>query len=155
MKKILFFVIVLFALTSQLNAQHYVNSIGLRGGNPYGLTFKHFMTEENALELILSSYSFVSGLQITGFFEMHRPTNEVPNLNYYFGVGAHAGYDDYGRFYTSLGVEPVLGVDMIGGMEYTFDDLPLNVSLDLMPGLNIISTFRLLIGGGISVRYIF
>ncbi len=155
MKKIFLALGIIFISLSQLSAQDYVNSIGLRGGNPYGITFKHFMNDENALEAILSSYSFAYGLQLTGLFEMHRPTKEVPNLNYYIGFGGHFGYDDYGRFYTNLGLEPVLGVDLIGGLEYTFDDLPLNISLDLMPGLNVISTFRPLLGGGVSARFIF
>lgn len=154
MKKILVLAMVLVLAGSTLKAQDYVNSVGIRGGAPYGITFKHFMNEQNAIEAILSSYSFVYGLQLTGLFEMHRPTKEVPNLNYYFGFGAHVGYDDYGRFYTNIGLGPVIGVDFVGGLEYTFDDLPFNVSFDLMPGLNIVP-FRPVIGGGLSARFIF
>ena len=42
------------------------------------------------------------------------------------------------------------------GLEYTFDEIPLNLSLDLLPSINLIgSTGWGGINGALSVRYVF
>jgi hypothetical protein len=150
-----FFLVIMtvFLFSTRVQSQDYTTSLGIRGGFPYGLTFKHFVNEDGAIELILST--LFRGVELTALYEQHMQTKEVPQLNLYFGGGVHAGYDDYSRWSADYSLGPVVGVDAIGGLEYTFDDLPLNVSLDLMPSLNMLGHFGFRINGGISVRYIF
>ena len=142
-----------FLVTTTVQSQEYKTSLGIRGGFPYGITFKHFLNDEGAVELIAST--LFRGIQLTGLYEMHRPTKEAPGLNLYYGGGAHAGYDDYSRWSNEYALGPIVGVDVLGGLEYTFDDLPLNVSLDIMPSMNLLGHLGFRIHGGISLRYIF
>ena len=157
MKKTLFTAIVLLFITLSVNAQDYKTSLGLRIGYPYGATVKHFLDKTNALEGILaSSYG---GLVITGLYENEHWTGKYPGLNWYWGLGAHVGFWDAGANvhisdpnYTGA----VIGVDGILGLEYTFDDFPLNLSLDLLPSFNLIGvTDWAGIYGALSARYVF
>lgn len=156
MKKVLIITAIALFLATQLNAQDYKTSLGLRAGYPYGLTIKHFISKTDALEgLLASSYG---GLTITGLYENEHWTGQYPGLNWFFGGGAHVGFWDQGSNpnVDDTYVGAVLGIDGIVGLEYTFDDFPLNLSLDLLPSVNLIgSTGWGGIFGALSVRYVF
>ena len=152
------FIIVLFLLFSglYLNAQDYKTSLGLRAGLPYGLTIKHFLNEINALEGILASN--YGGFVATALYENEHWTGHYPGLNWYWGAGAHAGFWDMGanKYVKSTYSGSVIGVDGVLGIEYTFDEIPLNLSLDVLPSVNLIgSTGWGGINGALSVRYVF
>ena len=159
MKKSLLIILLIIPLGTSLNAQEYKTSLGLRIGYPYyGITIKHFMNDYNAVEGILGS-SF-NGFVATGLFENVHWTGKYPALNWYWGIGAHAGFWDAGanKYITDKNFTggAVLGVDGGLGMEYTFDKIPLNLSLDAIPSVNLIGSFGW--GGiniGLSVRYVF
>jgi hypothetical protein len=156
MKKVLFTLFVLLFLSLSVNAQDYKTSLGLRIGYPYGATVKHFLSKTDALEGILaSSYG---GLTITGLYENEHWTGKYPGLNWYWGLGAHVGFWDAGSnvHLDSTYEGAVIGVDAVLGLEYTFDDFPLNLSLDLLPSVNLIGyTGWGGIYGALSVRYVF
>lgn len=156
MRRIFFLVILFSGLSISLFGQDYRTSLGFRAGLPYGLTVKHFLSKTNALEGVLASRW--GGFVITGLYENEHWTGEYPGLNWFWGFGAHAGFWDAGsnpNIDTDY-VGSVIGADAILGIEYTFDDLPINLSLDLLPSLNIIGvTGWGGINGAISVRYVF
>ncbi len=156
MKKFVF--TILFTLFGILfsNAQDYNTGIGLRGGFSQGITFKHFLSPNSALEGIISSRW--RGIQVTGLYEIHGRAFEVDRLNWYAGFGGHIGFYDgrnarwgeKGRSYT------VVGVDGILGLEYNFEKVPFNVSLDWKPAFNLIGTSGFWgDSGALSIRYIF
>lgn len=145
--------IALFAIAS--NAQDYRTAIGLRGGWPAnGLTIKHFLNEQNALEGILAtSYE---GFVVTALYENEHWTGHYPGLNWFWGFGAHVGFWGDLNPYTDNYSGPILGADFILGLEYTFDEIPLNLSLDILPSVNLIGYSGW--GGlhsGLSIRYAF
>lgn len=152
-----FFILILFAAISLSSyGQDYRTSLGLRAGLPYGLTVKHFLNKYNALEGMLASSW--GGFVITGLYENEHWTGEYPGLNWFWGFGGHVGFWDMGRnpnvaaSYTGA----VIGVDAILGLEYTFDEIPLNLSLDLLPTVNLIGdTGWGGINGALSIRYVF
>jgi hypothetical protein len=152
-----FIILILFAAFSLSSyGQDYRTSLGLRAGLPYGLTVKHFLNKYNALEGMLASSW--GGFVITGLYENEHWTGEYPGLNWFWGFGGHAGFWDAGRnprieaTYTGA----VIGADAILGLEYTFDEIPLNLSLDLLPTINLIgNTGWGGINGALSVRYVF
>ncbi len=157
MKKLLLSIIAiaLFSVVSQ--AQDYKTAIGIRGGYPAnGLTVKQFMNEKNALEGILAtSYN---GFVVTALYENEHWTGHYPGLNWFWGFGAHVGFwgDDNNYNRTDNYVGAVIGADFILGIEYTFDEIPLNLSLDLIPSINLIGHSGF--GGlysGLSIRYAF
>lgn len=156
MKKVLSIILLVTAFVITLRGQDYKTGVGLRAGVPYGLTVKHFLNEYSALEGILASRW--QGFIITGLYEKERWTGEYPGLNWYWGFGAHVGFWDIGanprvdEDYTGS----VIGADAILGIEYTFDDIPLNLSLDILPTVNVIGYAGWGgINGALSIRYVF
>ena len=156
MKKFLMIIIVMFCIVTFSNAKDYNTGIGLRGSFSNGLTIKHFLGEKGAIEGLLTSRW--KGLIITGLYEIHNQAFGVDRLNWYFGFGGHIGFWDGhhvkwakdNRSYT------VIGIDGILGMEYNFNEIPINLSIDWKPVFNIIGHSGFWgNSGGISIRYIF
>ena len=146
--------LIFYFLTVQ--AQDYQTGIGLRAGFQQGLSVKNFVGDRSAFEGILSTRW--RGFQVTGLFELHRTFPDVDRLNWYYGFGAHVGF--WNGEYPSWG-EPgtsytIVGIDGILGMEYTFEEVPVNLSLDWKPAFNIIG-YQGFWGdaGAFSVRYVF
>jgi hypothetical protein len=156
MKKVFLIMAITLIAGTMVKAQDYKTSLGLRAGVPYGVTIKHFLNKTDALEGILAAR--YQGLVITGLWENEHWTGKYPGLNWYWGAGAHIGFWDQGA---NPNVEPtytgaVFGVDGVIGLEYTFDDFPLNLSLDLLPTINLFgSTGWGGINGALSIRYVF
>ena len=155
MKKTLFVILFAALVGITTSGQDYRTAIGLRAGFPYGFTVKHFLNETNALEGILASSW--GGFVATALYENEHWTGQYPGLNWFWGVGAHIGFwDNTNKYVDNVDVGSVLGADFILGLEYTFDEIPLNLSLDILPSVNLIgSTGWGGIHGGLSVRYVF
>lgn len=147
-------IVLCFAIAS--NAQDYRTGIGLRGGFYNGLTIKHFVGEKSAFEGLLATRW--SGFEVTGLYEIHNPLADVDRLRWFYGIGAHLGF--YDSDYTNWG-DPgtsytVIGADLILGLEYSFSEIPLNLSLDWKPAFNLIGYSKFFgDGGALSIRYIF
>ena len=139
MKKILFGLAIIIAATLSTTAQDYNTGIGVRGGLSNGLTVKHFISSNNAIEGILSTRW--KGFNITGLYEIHAQAFNTPRLNWYYGFGGHIGfYDGYDNhpWFDDDASYTVIGVDGIIGLEYNIEAIPFNISLDWKPGLNLI-----------------
>ena len=158
MKTFKLFLVSLFILlfSHSISAQNYKNALGLRIGSPYGITGKHFFSDKTALEGILS-FGW-GGFGLTGLMEIHNETNQVANLKWYYGFGGHVAFwnDHPNNPWNGGESDGAIGVDGILGLEYTFDDIPLNLSIDWIPSINLIgdigfADFQL----GISARYTF
>lgn len=157
MRKFILTFVFALVFISLLSAQDYKTGIGLRAGYPAGLTVKHFISNKAALEGILATQW--RGVVITGLFEAHRRLADVDNLNWFYGFGAHIGF--WNGNYHSYWMEPgtsytVVGIDGILGLEYSFKDIPINLSLDWKPAFNLTGyTGFWGDGGALSIRYIF
>lgn len=157
MKRYLLIIVFVLGFSAISSAQDYKTGIGLRAGYPAGLSVKHFINERAALEGILATQW--RGLLITGLFEAHRQLADVNNLNWYYGFGAHVGFwnansrsywGDPGTAYT------VVGIDGILGLEYSFEEIPINLGIDWKPAFNLTGyTGFWGDGGALSIRYIF
>jgi len=155
MRKVIVLCFIIFSFIS-VNAQDYNTGIGLRAGYYNGLTVKHFISSNRAIEGLVSSRW--RGLEITGLYEINHQAFNAPRLNWYYGVGAHVGFwngdntnwGDRGHDYA------VVGIDGIIGIEYNFTEIPFNVSLDWKPAINIIGYSGFWADGvALSIRYIF
>ncbi|MGK7388798.1 MAG: hypothetical protein ACNS60_00540 [Candidatus Cyclobacteriaceae bacterium M2_1C_046] len=135
MRKI-FLIIFLITLVQHGYSQPYKTSLGLRAGVAPGFTIKSFVTPNEAVEGILSTR--INGVNLTALYEWHGPLGEVPNFFWYFGGGAHVGIWNGEVFIDDPrdGGYVGLGIDGILGMEYTFEEIPLNLSLDWKPYFN-------------------
>jgi hypothetical protein len=142
MKKIWCFLILSIGLiiTNPLKAQEYKTAIGLRAGSSSGLTVKHFLNQKSAIEGLLTSRW--RGFQLTGLYELNGNAFEVPHLGWYFGGGAHLGFYDYYDKHPWMDDRyndgAIFGLDMILGLEYTFEEIPLNLALDWKPEFNFV-----------------
>lgn len=132
MKQLTLIAAIFFASTAtQAQDAGYKNALGVRLGpsTPViksGLTYKHVLNNNNAIEAILS---FGDGIGICGLYEIHKPLAGVENLQWLYGVGGYAGFQNSISY---------IGAAGIVGLDYKFKDIPLNISLDWKPELNII-----------------
>ena len=131
------------------NESFYKNSLGVRLGSSVptvksGITYKHFLDNHNAIEGILS---FGDGTAICALYEIHKPINAVENLQWFIGAGGYVGFNNSS---SNLGAAGIVGLD------YKFTNVPLNISLDWKPELNIISKVGFESSGvGFSARFTF
>ncbi len=156
MKKVVFLFLLVVFLAFNSNAQDYSTGIGLRGGFGTGLTIKHFLDGNTAVEGIFDSRWH--GISVTGLYEIHNRAFDTDRLNWYYGVGGHLGFWDgkYYRDYNNNTNYTVIGADGILGLEYNFREIPFNISIDWKPALNLSGSSGFYgDGGAISLRYTF
>lgn len=161
MKKLLLLTItaaVMLISTQSAKAQ-YDWGIGARLGPWLGLTLKKNLDANGAIEGIFDTRWY--GFQVTGLYEYHIPIKSVDGLRFYFGGGLHLGY-----WYKEYSNHPVwgyrdrgmyFGPDLILGIEYTFESIPINISADYKPSYYFWRGYH---GGGydngaLSIRYVF
>jgi len=152
-----YWILILFSIlyTGNVFPQSYRTAIGIRTGLPFGVTFKRFINEHSAFEVLAGTRW--GGVTFSGLYEWHKPTNQYPSLNWYFGGGAAMGfYDKRSPWVYEDQTRMIIGVQGIIGMEYTFNDVPLNLGFDWIPLFNMIgfSDFDF-IQFAISGRYVF
>lgn len=132
-------IILLSICSAAAYGQEYSTALGLRLGAAYGFTVKHFIKSDAAIEGILVTRW--RGFYLTGLYEVTRPLSPNDNLYWYFGGGGHIGswdgHNTPGYFDDPDDNYLIVGVDGILGMEYTFQDIPLNLSLDWKPSFNL------------------
>jgi len=138
----------------------YSTGIGLRGGAASGLTIKHFIRSDVALEGIISTSFKYRGTVITVLYEKHAQAFNTSGLLWYYGLGGHVGfynghdyYDSGNKHYGDDNVYGV-GVDGVLGLEYYIRDIPFTIGADIKPYINLPR------GGGfwdtaLHVRYVF
>ena len=136
-KKLAAFLFLLVIISFSSYAQDYNTAIGVRLGSGTGITVKHFIASNRALEGILDTRW--NGVRITGLYEVHKGIPNAAGLGWYYGVGAHVGFwssrnrrNDFGN------ASAVVGIDGIIALDYTFNELPINLSLDWKPAFNIV-----------------
>jgi len=156
MKKILLTAALFSIMLVLVNGQDYNTGLGLRGGPYFAFTVKHFLSEKSAIEGLASTRW--KGFEITGLYEIHNQAFEVDRLKWFFGGGGHIGFyngdntnwGETGKTYTNIGIDGILG------LEYSFNEAPISLSIDWKPSFDVIgyTGFR---GdnGALSIRYIF
>lgn len=154
MRKVLT-VIILAAASPLFAASSYTAGLGLRleagADGRAGVSYKQFLSERGAAEGLLLT-DLDEGVELTGLYLFQgRFPSSPKQLRWYAGGGLHAGtWGKHNRF--------VLGPDGMIGVEYTFADAPLALSLDWHPALNVIAGDRDHFSParfGLTVRYTF
>jgi hypothetical protein len=159
--RISFALALILSVAFSANAQSgYKTGIGFRGGIASGLTVKHFIKSDAAIEGILSTSFRHRGTVITVLYEKHAQAFNAKGLQWYYGLGGHVGFHE-GRHYYKHGHDHyyddhvvALGIDGVLGLEYYIRDIPFTIGADIKPYINIPS------GGGywdsaLHVRYVF
>jgi len=160
------FCLSLFTISA--NAQDYHTGIGFRaGGLTSGLTVKHFMSPDAALEGI-AGFGYRSFL-ITGLYEKHNAIPSAEGLKWFYGGGAHIGFFRYGGYYyivkahgnhfyyeeDGINGATIGGLDFIIGLDYKFNRAPINLSLDLKPFVDFYNGAYGYFDGALSFRFVF
>lgn len=159
MKKLFFTLALALGCFVAAYSQNYKSALGLRLGYPISATYKHFISEPGAIEVFAGfrSWTYYSWFNVAGAYEHHFPISGVDGLNWYVGGGASAFFWNYKDLFpgdnsasTSIGIMGVLGLD------YKFDNAPVNLSVDWMP-IFFVNGYGNGFGGGygaLSARYV-
>ena len=154
MKRLIFSAFLLLGLfcVNEAVAQKYQSAVGVRAGYYFTGTYKKFLNESNAFEAYLGLSGYYGGVVIGALYQIHKPweSSGIDNLDWYYGGGAYAGTRGYwsdNHF--------IVGINANIGLDYKFDEFPVNVSVDWAPGINIVGGFYpSWYVGGLAVRYV-
>jgi hypothetical protein len=138
------------AQSSSSNSSTYTTALGVKF-YPTGVTLKHFISENHALEGLGYFYNY--GFRITGLYEIYGDINNARGLRWYIGPGAHVGF-----YNTKYGGGSSAGVDGVLGLDYKVTNAPLNLSLDWQPSFEFGDNFNNGFSGGwggFGIRYTF
>jgi hypothetical protein len=153
-----FLIFSTFFFVQNTNAQVYSTAIGARLGYPLSASIKAFITDESAVEGYVGfrhwpDYRWVS---INGAYQIHFPIEELPELQWYLGAGGGIYFWNYRVIGRERDTQVGIGVQAYLGLDYTFEDVPLNLTIDWVPTV-FLSGYRTGFGatyGNIGVRYV-
>jgi len=164
MKKLTYFVIVLVFITMTSQAQStYKSAIGGRVGIPIAGSIKHFIFEAGALEGYAGfrdAGSYGNGVNIMtgGMYQHHFPIGDIPGFKWYVGGGALVqfyAYKDYNNNTDNFS-KTGFAINGVGGVDYKFKGIPLNLSADFMPAIFLSKTPDDFVPyGGLAARFVF
>lgn len=138
--------LLIISLHTQAQTQHQA---GVRLGSidqalSTGFTYRYFLNEKIAVEGILNLRSNAIGMG--ALYERFNSIHAVEGLQWFYGAGAYVGFQGNNN----------LGITGIAGMDYTFKEVPVNLSVDWKPELNIIDNVAFRASTvAVSVRFVF
>ena len=155
--------IITFCLAMFLNfsfAQNiYKTAIGIKGGYPsYGsLNIKYRLNNLQSIEGSIGGSAIgvsSSGVILEGMYEINSPLKEN-GLEWYYGGGAIIGLIKEVDLNAQNGMSNgfLTGLKGIIGIEYTFEEFPLNLALDTGPVLLFSPLISFTWGGALAIRY--
>lgn len=165
MKKILNFPLlsgILFVICFALSAgplqaqvsQHDDVGLGVLLGDPSGISYKNYFNPKNAVDAALGwSVRNQDGLYVHADYLWHNyelfqdmdGSVEQGLVGFYYGVGARVFIGDVSD----------LGVRIPVGVNYMFQNDPLEIFIELVPTLDLVPSTDADFGGGIGIRYYF
>lgn len=138
---------------------NYKTALGLRLNGGAGITVRHFLNDERSIEGIL--YTRWRGINLTGLYTVNKAVFSEPGFNFFIGGGGHIGfwerkYSPWWKEDDDFDTRMVIGLDGQIGLEYTFRKIPLNLSVDWKPAINLVGITNFWgSDAGLSVRYTF
>ena len=169
MKKFTVLIIVLL-LFSSVFGQVYEKQIGMRLGVTSGISGKVIKDDRTAIEGTLGFRD--GGIQLFALLESYHPIIKTNTVHWmlYYGGGGHVGYiDGYNkvrRWSNTAGyyweeqriAGPVIGIDAVFGTDYTFHKVPITLSIEFKPFIELQSFQKVKVyfwdfGFGIAYRF--
>ena len=123
-----------------VNQPAYKMAIGIRLSSAPAMvnnsvSFKYFMNSRAAIEALVS---FGDPLSFGALVEFHNPLS-TSGLQWFYGAG---GYLGFGKEYNAVKKieerKTYFGGQGVVGLDYKFEHIPLNLSLDWKPELNFV-----------------
>lgn len=152
MKYLAFTVIIVQSLFSFGQTQAYKTVVGIKGGFPgYGsVNIKHNLGGTKYIEASLGGLgrrNYGNGFYLLGDLEINNHLSH--GFLWHYGAGALVGFSA-----NQISNNFYFAPNAIAGLEYVFEDLPLNISIDTGPYLFISPQFDFVWGGGFALRYV-
>ena len=125
----------------KVQSQTYKTALGIRLSSGAAMvnnsiSLKHFLNERSAIEAL---FSFGDPLSLGALYEVHKPLSES-GIQWFYGGGAYIGFvKTYDVNNKRTGTDPNFGAMGVIGLDYKFVNIPLNLSLDWKPELNLVS----------------
>jgi hypothetical protein len=143
MKKLIIVCLLLAGIGSlnTLSAQDYKTALGVRLSSANAMqnnsiSIKQFINEKTAIEGLLT---FGDPLALGALLEFHKPLSAA-GLNYFYGAGGYISFVKTVNVTTQKSsTDPNIGAQGVIGLDYKFSNIPLNISLDWKPELNIVN----------------
>lgn len=145
-----------------INSSTYNTAFGVRGMGTSGLTVKHFTGASRAWEGIVGLGP--DAFSLTLLVEYYTSAFDEPGLRWYYGIGGHIATQTqwvnhrndlrgYQREPNDFGV----GIDGIFGIEYKISEVPIAISLDVKPFLEVTTAGNayLALDPGLGVKFTF
>ena len=160
MKKIVFALLFVSVIGSfgNLSAQNYKTALGVRLSSSNAMqnnsiSIKQFINETTAIEGL---FTFGDPLALGALVEFHKPLTPA-GLTYFYGAGGYISFVKKVNTATLKSTtDPNFGAQGIIGLDYKFSNVPLNISLDWKPELNIVSDINFEPAAiGFSARFTF
>jgi hypothetical protein len=159
MKSAVLLVLMTVIVSLSSFGQNYKTAIGIKGGWPYygTVNLKHDFGGAYG-EFRVGGYSH--DIWIQALFEKNYGLDG--GLEWYWGVGGHVGFWDYGpgyhphwyRDYDGPYNGAYFGADGVIGLEYTFEAAPINLAVDFGPTINFFSGYSWVgWGGALAARF--
>ena len=138
-------IILAFLFAFPVFSQVYEKQVGLRLGVTSGFTGKVIKNDRAAIEGLLGFRD--GGIQFLVLLESYHPIIKTNTTHWmmFFGGGGHMGYvDGYnkvkrwsntsGYYYEEQRISgPVLGIDGVIGTDYTFNKVPITLTIEFKP----------------------
>jgi len=146
------------AFTQSLTAD-YRYAMGVRAGGTSGFTFKFDTRNTGSVELLAGFWS--GWFSLTGLYERNANAFQVEGLMWYYGGGGHLSIETrdhyHERWYFRRGDNFALGIDGIIGIEYKIPPVPIAVSTDFKPFLEVDTNGHVFFGPdiGMGVKFTF
>lgn len=136
-------------------AQDYKTAIGFKGGFPgYGaLNVKHFLGGSSAIDFSVGGGA--NHLWLQGLYEINNPLQD--GFSWYYGIGADVGFWNRGymhyykdKYYNN---RTWFGIDGVLGIEYTFNQIPINLAVEAVPTVRVSPYVGFGMGGAFAIRF--
>ena len=160
MKKAILLVVAVIGFSFAAKAQNNAIGVRLSGGNQWycaEISYQRSLGDTHRIEADLGcrvddEYD-IGYLFLTGVYQLHFDISSAKNLGWYFGFGPRVELFSYDKSFYFSG-----GVGIVGqiGMDYHFDAIPLQLSLDFRPCLYLIPYNAFRWGDfALGIRYLF
>lgn len=123
------------------SAQNYKTALGVRLSSSQAMvnnsiSLKHFLSENKAVEAL---FSFGDPLALGALYEVHKPFASE-GLSWFYGGGGYIGFvKTFNPTKNRNETDANFGAMGVLGLDYKFANIPLNLSLDWKPELNLVS----------------
>lgn len=154
MKKLLLVLVAVMGLTFAANAQDNALGVRLGGGQGYNaeISFqKGLGISRLEFDLGYHNWENAGSISLAALYQMHKEFASVQNLGWYVGAGAKLDY-------YSGGGSSALALGVLGqaGLDYHFNAVPLQLSLDIRPCFYVLPSTAFHWGDiALGIRYMF